>query len=160
MPEITDDSIQYLTRSYQLSSINLSDLPQLTDESIYQLSRSSSPHLHTIVLNHCKQLTDESILSLSSHCSKLQKIYLNVLVQLTAKSLRSLASLKEHLADMDLSWCRKAIDDDGVDFILKGLPKMKRMALWGCNLVTDIAVGRLLLRGIEVIGKDQFKPDI
>ena len=61
--------------------------------------------------------------------------------------------------------CRN-LDDDVVDCVISHCRNLKQIILWGCskirfifdsvNNISDIAVGTLLKKRIQVKGKDQF----
>lgn len=67
--DITDAGLQCLVSCYQLSSLVISYLPRITDESVIRLAFNGT--LEKLVARACAGLTDKSFESLLQHCGQL-----------------------------------------------------------------------------------------
>jgi len=127
---MTDDGVCHIVQSFpKLQNFSLSNTEKIQDTSISFLAKVCGPKLKTLTLGKLPQMTKESLLDLTKYCHNLTRI--------------------------DLSWCRD-VDDEIAESFVKNCKLLSRITLWGCHRVTDVMVGLMLKKSIEVIGKDQF----
>ncbi|CAG8601013.1 6510_t:CDS:1, partial [Acaulospora morrowiae] len=99
----------------KLRNLVLAKCGNITDEGVYHITRLGR-HLHYLHLGHCSRITDHSITHLARHCNRLRYLDLACCTQLTDSSV----------------------------FELSHLPKLRRIGLVKCALITDQAIYALI----------------
>ncbi|KAF9187876.1 SCF ubiquitin ligase complex subunit [Haplosporangium sp. Z 767] len=95
---------QLLEVGHGLYSLDLSDIPAVTDDVLEHVARHC-PKLHTLYLTECFDLTDEAIVKLATSCPSLKRIGLKNCVLLTDRSILALTQHCPQLMEMDLTRC-------------------------------------------------------
>ncbi|RHZ44783.1 hypothetical protein Glove_709g46 [Diversispora epigaea] len=113
---VTDQAIHKIVHSApKLRNLVLAKCGNITDEGVYHITRLGR-HLHYLHLGHCSRITDHSITHLARHCTRLRYLDMACCTQLTDASV----------------------------FELSHLPKLRRIGLVKCALVTDQAIYALI----------------
>lgn len=113
---ITDQTLLKIAHSApKLRNLVLAKCGNITDEGVYHITRLGK-HLHYLHLGHCSRITDHSITHLARHCTRLRYLDLACCTQLTDASV----------------------------FELSHLPKLRRIGLVKCALITDQAIYALI----------------
>lgn len=112
----------------------IDDLPPLILPSHHLLE-----HLHYIDVSHCQRLTDDAIAGLVQHAPHLIELNLAGCVGLTNKVVNSLCTQGETLMDLDLSEVHR-LTDNGVCTIVRACPRLRRLAISHCTLLTDMSI--------------------
>ena len=102
---------------------------QITDEGIAELAESS-PALHYLCISTCVNLTDASLVALGRHCGQLVTIECAGVSQLTDHGFQVL-----HASATVLYWTVQALT--------RGCPRLSRMDLDECVLITDSTLASL-----------------
>ncbi|CAG8486725.1 11771_t:CDS:2 [Dentiscutata erythropus] len=113
---ITDQTLFKIVHSApKLRNLVLAKCGNITDEGVYHITRLGK-HLHYLHLGHCNRITDHSITHLARHCTRLRYL--------------------------DLACCNQLTDASV--FELSNLPKLRRIGLVKCALITDQAIFALI----------------
>ncbi|PRP79061.1 abc transporter aaa ATPase [Planoprotostelium fungivorum] len=137
-----------------LTSIVLEDITEMDDSHLQQISLVCT-NLETFRISGCPSFEDASMTQLVQNNPTLVRLGVCKNPKIGMKTVEEMCKSCPKLQELDLSWSR-ATDDFVVDHLLKHSHRLRKITLWGCSRVTDVAVRVMLRHGLEVIGKDQF----
>jgi len=137
-----------------LTSIVLEDITEMDDSHLQQISLVCT-NLETFRISGCPSFEDASMIQLVQNNPTLVRLGVCKNPKIGMKTVEEMCKSCPKLQELDLSWSR-ATDDFVVDHLLKHSHRLRKITLWGCSRVTDVAVRVMLRHGLEVIGKDQF----
>ncbi|KAF9959912.1 SCF ubiquitin ligase complex subunit [Mortierella alpina] len=124
---------QILSRGSGLYSLDLSDIPAVTDEVIEHVA-AECRRLHTLYLGSCTDITDNSIVKLAESCTHLKRIKLSLCTHLTDRSILALTQNCPQLIEIDVTNCNQ-VTDVAVQAIFDNLPQIRDINL---TLLTEI----------------------
>ncbi|KAF9949541.1 SCF ubiquitin ligase complex subunit [Mortierella alpina] len=124
---------QILSRGSGLYSLDLSDIPAVTDEVIEHIAVECR-RLHTLYLGSCTDITDNSIVKLAESCPHLKRIKLSQCTHLTDRSILALTQNCPQLIEIDVTNCNQ-VTDVAVQAIFGNLPQIRDINL---TLLTEI----------------------
>ncbi|KAF9273449.1 SCF ubiquitin ligase complex subunit [Mortierella alpina] len=122
-----------LSRGSGLYSLDLSDIPAVTDE-VIEHTAVECKRLHTLYLGSCTDITDNSIVKLAESCTHLKRIKLSQCTHLTDRSILALAQNCPQLIEIDVTNCNQ-VTDVAVQTIFDNLPQIRDINL---TLLTEI----------------------
>ena len=131
---LTDESLSYLKKHRNLTTVNVSGCLRLTAAGIASLKNLR--HLNHLDMSGCALITDSALEHLTDITS-LRTLNLSG-CNITDDSLSGTVKRNTHLKTLNLSWCRK-ITDAGVEH-LKGLSQLHSLHVFNCRLITDAGV--------------------
>jgi len=109
---LTDHAIERIIDvALGLRNLVLAKCGNITDVAVNAISKLGK-NLHYIHLGHCNHITDEAVIKLVQCCNRMRYIDLSLCVKLTDASVTKLATL----------------------------PKLRRISLVKCNMITDDSV--------------------
>ena len=130
-----------------LQSLNLSRLPELTDEGVSKFFGAwKNPPLLSFNMSRNEVLGSLSLESLLKHSGKqLEELNINGWKDVSEDALKLIGRLAKGLKKLDVGWCR-AVDD----FLLKlwfegelvlgvkkgGCQSLQELKVWGCNKIS------------------------
>ncbi|KAG0259883.1 SCF ubiquitin ligase complex subunit [Mortierella polycephala] len=128
---------QILEVGHGLHSLDLSDIPAVTDDVLKHVARYC-PKLHTLYLAECFDLTDEAIVKLATSCPSLKRIGLKNCVLLTDRSILALTQHCRQLMEMDLTRCN-LITNTAIQSVFQKLPHIRDINMTLLPNLTDQA---------------------
>ncbi|CAO3565979.1 unnamed protein product [Mortierella alpina] len=128
---------QILEIGQGLYSLDLSDVPAVTDAVLEQVARHC-PKLHTLYLAGCAQLTDDAIVRLAARCRSLKRIKLSQCVLLTDRSVLALTQHCPQLMEMDVTNC-SLMTNSAIQSVFKTLPQVRDINMTLLANLTDQA---------------------
>eukprot|EP01122_Echinamoeba_exundans_P007872 TRINITY_DN2508_c0_g1_i1.p1 TRINITY_DN2508_c0_g1~~TRINITY_DN2508_c0_g1_i1.p1 ORF type:complete len:572 (+),score=78.98 TRINITY_DN2508_c0_g1_i1:23-1717(+) len=134
---ITDDAILRTVSSLtKLESLNLSNCARLTSLGLDALV-SISKSLKRLNLKGCTLCTTQKAMGKIGKLSNLESLSLANCRSLSDPALEFIGGLTE-LVDLDLSMCI-SVSDNGLRKFASKLPKLEKLNLSGCDMLTDTA---------------------
>lgn len=143
---ITDALFYSILKDVHLEKLRVIDLTgcnSITDKLIENLIVSAS-RLRNVVLSKCMQITDASLRSLSQLGRCLHYVHLGHCGLITDFGVASLVRSCHRIQYIDLACCSQLTDWSIVE--LANLPKLKRIGLVKCSLITDNGILELVRR--------------
>ncbi|ODV78678.1 protein required for glucose repression and for glucose and cation transport [Suhomyces tanzawaensis NRRL Y-17324] len=143
---ITDKLFEYLPNEFYLEKLRIIDITgcnAITDKLVEKLVMCA-PRLRNVVLSKCMQITDASLRALSQLGRSLHYIHLGHCVLITDFGVASLVRSCHRIQYIDLACCLQLTDWSLVE--LANLPKLRRIGLVKCSLVTDNGIIELVRR--------------
>ncbi|KAF9436427.1 SCF ubiquitin ligase complex subunit [Entomortierella beljakovae] len=120
-----------------LYSLDLSDIPVVTDELIESVS-TECPRLHTLYLGSCSSITDESVVKLAANCSQLKRIKLSQCTLLTDRSILALTKQCPQLIEIDVASC-SSVSNEAIQSVFESLPQIRDINMTLLVNITDAA---------------------
>ncbi|KAF9354912.1 hypothetical protein BGX34_010754 [Mortierella sp. NVP85] len=136
----------------RLERLNIAECEEFTTEGVETLFRdwTTNRGLNYINLENCMMLKDDALKAITAHSgASLEDLNIKGLDELTKESLLTLA-LCENLKTLDASWCR-AMDDEVMEGLVKGAPKLQKVAVWGDHRLTECCPTK---KGMKIIGRE------
>lgn len=151
---LTAKDISHLLSFKNLTHVDLSDNPTLSDSALSELD---GMNWSSLSLSNCHKLTDQAF----SHIQKLtslQNLRINSLTQVTGIGMHYLSTLR--LIKLSMSKCKK-LTDRGLQH-LEGIRTLENVNIKGCPLIKPRAVQSLALAilGIEIISEFSEAPSL
>lgn len=134
----------------RLLGLCLDDCPLVTDVGIVQLARHC-PRLSELSLRRCGRVSAEGVKALAAN-GELRRLSVNGLPGVSSDAVAALQACP--LETLDLSWCR-AVDDDAVHALAKECPRLKRLDLWGCSQLSEMALRLRCVGKIRLLGRGE-----
>eukprot|EP00268_Persea_americana_P059793 TRINITY_DN7385_c0_g1_i3.p1 TRINITY_DN7385_c0_g1~~TRINITY_DN7385_c0_g1_i3.p1 ORF type:complete len:866 (-),score=165.64 TRINITY_DN7385_c0_g1_i3:118-2715(-) len=150
--KLTDNSLKIISKNCSgLCAIDLSNLKNLTDVALKQLANGCTS-LKVLQLSHNK-FSDEGIASFLEVSGKsLTELSLNNVKKVANNTAISLANCcSETLLSLDLSWCRKLMDE-ALGLIVDKCLSLKILRLFGCTQVTNFFLDGHSNSLVKIIG--------
>lgn len=145
---ITDALFELIPSDHHLDKLRIIDVTgcnAITDKLVEGLVRCA-PRLRNVVLSKCMQITDASLRHLTKLGRSLHYIHLGHCALITDFGVQALVRACYRIQYIDLACCSQLTDWSLVE--LSGLPKLKRIGLVKCNLISDAGIAGLVrLRG-------------
>ncbi|KAK6456996.1 protein required for glucose repression and for glucose and cation transport [Scheffersomyces xylosifermentans] len=143
---ITDKLFELLPDGFYLEKLRIIDITgcnAITDKLVEKLVLCA-PRLRNVVLSKCMQITDASLRALSLLGRSLHYIHLGHCGLITDFGVASLVRACHRIQYIDLACCSQLTDWTLVE--LANLPKLRRIGLVKCNLITDSGILELVRR--------------
>ncbi|CAB4374182.1 unnamed protein product [Rhizophagus irregularis] len=144
--QITNDAIQPVFENCtQLRELRLACCTKLTDESFTETMPALYEQLRILDLTSCALITDQTLLKIAHSAPKLRNLVLakcGHCSRITDHSITHLARHCTRLRYLDLACCTQLTDASV--FELSHLPKLRRIGLVKCALITDQAIYALI----------------
>lgn len=143
---ITDNLFELLDMNCYLEKLRIIDITgcnAITDKLVEKLV-VCAPRLRNVVLSKCMQITDASLRALSVLGRSLHYIHLGHCGLITDFGVSSLVRHCHRIQYIDLACCSQLTDWTLVE--LANLPKLRRIGLVKCSLITDNGIVELVRR--------------
>lgn len=143
---ITDKLFELLPNEFYLEKLRIIDITgcnAITDKLVEKLVLCA-PRLRNVVLSKCMQITDASLRALSQLGRSLHYIHLGHCGLITDFGVASLVRSCHRIQYIDLACCSQLTDWTLVE--LANLPKLRRIGLVKCGLITDNGILELVRR--------------
>lgn len=145
-PGITDGLLDLLPDEFCLEKLRIVDLTScnaVTDKLVEKLVKCA-PRLRNIVLSKCMQISDAALRALSQLGRSLHYIHLGHCALITDFGVASLVRSCHRIQYIDLACCSQLTDWTLVE--LSSLPKLRRIGLVKCSLISDSGILELVRR--------------
>eukprot|EP00127_Corallochytrium_limacisporum_P001218 Clim_evm5s46 gene=Clim_evmTU5s46 len=138
--DLTSAGLMVITNvNPQLDYLEVSNCRKLTDEAIVHTVKTCKELRH-LELSYCKSLGDASLQAIVEHCHNLRVLNLQRCVGMSAEGFaifrKHSLPLLERAEFSDLL----AINDELILFMVRNMPKLKRLNLAFCSNITDEAL--------------------
>ncbi|KAG7195403.1 SCF ubiquitin ligase complex subunit [Scheffersomyces spartinae] len=143
---ITDQLLELLPDEYCLEKLRIVDITgcnAITDKLVEKLV-ICAPRLRNVVLSKCMQITDASLRALSQLGRSLHYVHLGHCASITDFGVASLVRSCHRIQYIDLACCSQLTDWTLVE--LANLPRLRRIGLVKCNLISDTGIMELVRR--------------
>lgn len=143
---ITDKLLERLPNHFFLEKLRIIDITgcnAITDKLVEKLV-ICAPRLRNVVLSKCMQITDASLRALSQLGRSLHYIHLGHCALITDFGVASLVRSCHRIQYIDLACCSQLTDWTLVE--LANLPKLRRIGLVKCSLISDSGILELVRR--------------
>ena len=137
---ITDAAFLNLPSNQTYEHLRILDVTscfRLTDRAIEKIIEAA-PRLRNLVFAKCKNLTDVSVNAISKLGKNLHYLHLGHCVQITDTAVIRLVQACNRIRYIDLGCCHNLTDASVTK--LACLPKLRRIGLVKCSLITDQSV--------------------
>ncbi|XP_022157296.1 F-box/LRR-repeat protein 3 isoform X2 [Momordica charantia] len=141
-----------LKRYTQLTGLDFSLNPRVTDASLAIVAKACNSKLRSVDLSRSKLFSAAGLLSLSMNCSNLVEIDLSNATELRDTAALALAKAK-NLEKLWLGRC-KLITDMGIGCIAVGCTKLRFISLKWCMSIGDLGVGLIAVKCEQIRGLD------
>ncbi|KAG5417805.1 GRR1 [Candida metapsilosis] len=145
-PGITDKLFELIPDGYILEKLRIIDITgcnAITDRLVEKLV-VCAPRLRNVVLSKCMQITDASLRALSKLGRSLHYIHLGHCGLITDYGVAALVRYCHRIQYIDLACCSQLTDWTLVE--LANLPKLRRIGLVKCSMITDSGILELVRR--------------
>lgn len=145
-PGITDDLFELIPEDYYLDKLRIIDVTgcnAITDKLVERMVRYA-PRLRNVVLSKCIQITDASLRHLTKLGRSLHYIHLGHCALITDFGVQALVRACHRIQYIDLACCSQLTDWTLIE--LSNLPKLRRIGLVKCNLISDSGIMELVRR--------------
>jgi F-box and leucine-rich repeat protein GRR1 len=141
-----------------LRILDVTSCSRLTDRAIEKIIEVA-PRLRNLVFAKCKNLTDVSVNAISKLGKNLHYLHLGHCTQITDTAVIKLVAQCNRIRYIDLGCCHNLTDASVTK--LASLPKLRRIGLVKCSLITDhsvYALAQTSTRGHDrlIRGGDEF----
>lgn len=127
----------------KLRIIDLTGCNAITDKLVERMV-VRAPRLRNVVLSKCMQITDSSLRHLARLGRSLHYIHLGHCALITDFGVQALVRLCHRIQYIDLACCLQLTDWLLIELAL--LPKLRRIGLVKCNLISDAGIMELVRR--------------
>lgn len=125
-------------RTYEhLRILDLTSCLKLTDLAVQRIIEVA-PRLRNLVLAKCKNITDIAVNAISKLGKNLHYVHLGHCGMITDEAVMKLVKACNRIRYIDLGCCSHLTDASVM--MLASLPKLRRIGLVKCNLITDDSV--------------------
>ncbi|KAF3988694.1 hypothetical protein FT663_03926 [Candidozyma haemuli var. vulneris] len=145
-PGITDDLFSSIPDDHLLDKLRIIDVTgcnAITDKLVERMVRCA-PRLRNVVLSKCMQITDASLRHLTKLGRSLHYVHLGHCALITDFGVQALVRSCHRIQYIDLACCSQLTDWTLIE--LSGLPKLRRIGLVKCNLISDSGIMELVRR--------------
>ena len=145
-PAITDKLFELLPEGFIMEKLRIIDITgcnAVTDKLVEKLV-ACAPRLRNVVLSKCMQITDASLRALSQLGRSLHYIHLGHCALITDYGVAALVRYCHRIQYIDLACCSQLTDWTLVE--LANLPKLRRIGLVKCSMITDSGILELVRR--------------
>lgn len=145
-PGITDNLFELIPEDYYLDKLRIIDVTgcnAITDKLVERMVRYA-PRLRNVVLSKCIQITDSSLRHLTKLGRSLHYIHLGHCALITDFGVQALVRACHRIQYIDLACCSQLTDWTLIE--LSNLPKLRRIGLVKCNLISDSGIMELVRR--------------
>ncbi|KAK9274219.1 hypothetical protein L1049_019033 [Liquidambar formosana] len=149
--KLTDISLKVIgSTCCRLCSLDLFNLDKLTDAALLYLANGCQS-IQT--LKFCRNdFSDEAIAAFLEVSGKsLKELSLNNISKVGPNTALSLSKYSRNLLSLDLSWCRKLMDED-LGLIVDSCLSMRLLKLFGCTQITDVFLNGHSNSSVQIIG--------
>lgn len=143
---ITDRLFELVPKDVKLEKLRIVDISgcnAITDKMVERLVQAA-PKLRNIVLSKCMQITDASLRAFSHLGRLLHYIHLGHCGLITDFGVALMLRLCHRIQYIDLACCSQLTDWTLVE--LANLPRLRRIGLVKCNMITDLGILELVKR--------------
>lgn len=145
-PGITDHLFDLIHEDQFLDKLRIIDVTgcnAITDKLVERMVRCA-PRLRNVVLSKCMQITDASLRHLTKLGRSLHYIHLGHCALITDFGVQALVRACHRIQYIDLACCSQLTDWTLME--LSNLPKLRRIGLVKCNLISDSGIMELVRR--------------
>ncbi|KAL4975018.1 hypothetical protein BDW66DRAFT_160791 [Aspergillus desertorum] len=138
--EIDDSAFLELPRHIQMNSLRILDLTaceNIRDDAVERIV-SSAPRLRNLVLAKCKFITDRAVWAICKLGKNLHYVHLGHCSNITDNAVIQLIKSCNRIRYIDLACCSRLTDRSVQQ--LATLPKLRRIGLVKCQLITDASI--------------------
>ena len=143
---ITDDLFELIPEDCVLDKLRIIDVTgcnAITDKLVERMVRCA-PRLRNVVLSKCMQIGDASLRHLTRLGRSLHYIHLGHCALVTDFGVQALVRNCHRIQYIDLACCLQLTDWTLIE--LSALPKLRRIGLVKCNMITDLGISELVRR--------------
>ncbi|OBA23261.1 RNI-like protein [Metschnikowia bicuspidata var. bicuspidata NRRL YB-4993] len=143
---ITDDLFELIPDDCFLDKLRIIDVTgcnAITDKLVERMVRCA-PRLRNVVLSKCMQIGDASLRHLTKLGRSLHYIHLGHCALVTDFGVQALVRNCHRIQYIDLACCSQLTDWTLIE--LSTLPKLRRIGLVKCNMITDSGIMELVRR--------------
>lgn len=143
---VTDNLFELIPDDHYLDKLRIFDVTgcnAITDNLVERMVRYA-PRLRNVVLSKCLQITDASLRYLTKLGRSLHYIHLGHCVLITDFGVQALVRACHRIQYIDLACCSQLTDWTLIE--LSNLPKLRRIGLVKCNLISDSGIMELVRR--------------
>ena len=126
-PEAVESYADMVESIGPLQYVNLQGNVNATDDVLVCLSELSGQTLKSLNINGCNRLTTRAIMALALNCPCLEEI--------------------------DMSFCRGAINEDAVGFLVDNSVHLRKLFVWGCSHLSSKFFDGHIRYDLEVVGR-------
>lgn len=120
-----------------LRILDLTSCARLTDRAVEKIV-DAAPRLRNLVLAKCRNITDTAVTAISKLGKNLHYVHLGHCGHITDEAIIKLVRACNRIRYIDLGCCTKLTDASVKE--LARLPKLRRIGLVKCHLITDESV--------------------
>lgn len=145
-PGISDHLFDHVPHDHVLDKLRIVDLTgcnAISDRLVDRMVRCA-PRLRNVVLSKCMQITDSSLRHLAKLGRSLHYVHLGHCALITDFGVQALVRACHRIQYIDLACCSQLTDWLLIE--LASLPKLRRIGLVKCNLVSDAGIMELVRR--------------
>lgn len=143
---ITDDLFELIPDDHVLDKLRIIDVTgcnAITDRLVERMVRCA-PRLRNVVLSKCMQIGDASLKHLTKLGRSLHYVHLGHCALVTDFGVQALVRSCHRIQYIDLACCLQLTDWTLIE--LSSLPKLRRIGLVKCNLISDSGIFELVRR--------------
>lgn len=143
---ISDDLFEAIPDDYYLDKLRIIDVTgcnAITDKLVERMVKCA-PRLRNVVLSKCMQIGDTSLHHLTKLGRSLHYIHLGHCALITDYGVQVLVRSCHRIQYIDLACCSQLTDWTLIE--LSTLPKLRRIGLVKCNLISDSGIMELVRR--------------
>ncbi|GEQ68043.1 hypothetical protein JCM33374_g1709 [Metschnikowia sp. JCM 33374] len=143
---ITDDLFELVPDDCFLDKLRIVDVTgcnAITDKLVERMVKCA-PRLRNVVLSKCMQIGDASLRHLTKLGRSLHYIHLGHCASVTDFGVQALVRSCHRIQYIDLACCSQLTDWTLIE--LSALPKLRRIGLVKCNMITDSGIMELIRR--------------
>ncbi|KAL4880106.1 hypothetical protein BJY04DRAFT_219634 [Aspergillus karnatakaensis] len=138
--EIDDSAILDLPKNISLGNLRILDLTQcenIRDDAVERII-SAAPRLRNLVLAKCRLITDRAVWAICKLGRNLHYVHLGHCSNITDSAVMHLVKSCNRIRYIDLACCGRLTDRSVQQ--LATLPKLRRIGLVKCQLITDASI--------------------
>uniref|UniRef100_A0A7C9ECX0 F-box/LRR-repeat protein 15-like leucin rich repeat domain-containing protein n=1 Tax=Opuntia streptacantha TaxID=393608 RepID=A0A7C9ECX0_OPUST len=151
-PLRSDHLPSILNRYPQISTLNLTLCPRVTDSALSGVAASVGDSLRSVDLSRSRFFTGSGLAALVAGCRNLTELDLSNATELRDAAAAAIAEAR-NLERLWLARC-KLITDIGIGCIAVGCPKLKLISLKWCLGIGDLGVGLVAVKCKEIRSLD------
>ncbi|OAF70336.1 hypothetical protein A3Q56_01903 [Intoshia linei] len=146
----TDIGLIHLSKKLNyLRNFEACNCSEFTDTGLMEIFKKSK-YLENVDIENCRNISDLCLLVLSINTKVLRNVILSNCVNITDDGICGIISTNyKTLTSLDIENCKK-ITDKSLE-LLAECPKLRRIALYDCELITEKAIAQINLKNPTVI---------
>ncbi|CAH7688019.1 hypothetical protein BY996DRAFT_6430154 [Phakopsora pachyrhizi] len=140
----------------RLRSLSISGLKEVNTEAVSHMfrefKRAEANSLESLDMSRCIRIGNEGLFEILEHSGKtLKYLNLNSVDEIREEGLQRLSKEANQMVELDVSFVRD-VDDFVIKAFIEGMPKLKKLMVFGNNRISDLCPGR---RGLTITGQER-----